>query len=251
MASSPASASSGDERARLRQLVWFDIATACTAVAVMSATYALVTRNGWLLVLCGLVSFSGAAMAGGLRPLARGDLSAAVGWLAGANWAVALAASAIATFAWPLMVLAALLPAVFAAPYVPPRRLGGYVVVSLGVCLGVAALGLLQDFSGFSDELPSWLAPTILLLFVPFLAGMLLTTAVQHSRRLQASLAETTAANRALEASRLRLVTATDRERRRMERDLHDGAQQRLVALGLRLRALQVRGELDPAGALG
>ena len=34
-----------------------------------------------------------------------------------------------------------------------------------------------------------------------------------------------------LRASRARIVEAGDRERRRVERDLHDGAQQRLVAL--------------------
>ena len=39
-----------------------------------------------------------------------------------------------------------------------------------------------------------------------------------------------------LTASRTRIVTATDEARRRMERDLHDGAQQRLVCLILQLR---------------
>jgi signal transduction histidine kinase len=37
-------------------------------------------------------------------------------------------------------------------------------------------------------------------------------------------------------ASRARVVAAADDARRRLERDLHDGAQQRLVALGLHLR---------------
>jgi signal transduction histidine kinase len=40
-----------------------------------------------------------------------------------------------------------------------------------------------------------------------------------------------------LAASRARIVTAGDAARRRIQRDLHDGAQQRLVALTLRLRA--------------
>jgi signal transduction histidine kinase len=40
-------------------------------------------------------------------------------------------------------------------------------------------------------------------------------------------------------ASRARIVEAGYEERRRLERDLHDGAQQRLVSLGLRLRRLQ------------
>jgi signal transduction histidine kinase len=42
-----------------------------------------------------------------------------------------------------------------------------------------------------------------------------------------------------LRASRKRIVEAGDAERRRLERDLHDGAQQRLLALGLVLQLLQ------------
>jgi signal transduction histidine kinase len=42
-----------------------------------------------------------------------------------------------------------------------------------------------------------------------------------------------------LAASRARVVDAADETRRRIERDLHDGAQQQLVSLGLRLRAAQ------------
>src|SRR5207245_4480652 len=37
--------------------------------------------------------------------------------------------------------------------------------------------------------------------------------------------------------SRARIVAASDEARRRIERDLHDGAQQRLVTLALRLRS--------------
>jgi signal transduction histidine kinase len=43
-----------------------------------------------------------------------------------------------------------------------------------------------------------------------------------------------------VEASRARIVEAGYEERRRLERDLHDGAQQRLVSLGVRLRRLQL-----------
>jgi signal transduction histidine kinase len=42
-----------------------------------------------------------------------------------------------------------------------------------------------------------------------------------------------------VEQSRARIVTATYEERRRLERDIHDGAQQRLVTIGLDLRHLQ------------
>ena len=48
-----------------------------------------------------------------------------------------------------------------------------------------------------------------------------------------------------LMASRARIVAAADETRRRIERDLHDGIQQRLVTLGLELRATQAGGPLQ------
>lgn len=49
-----------------------------------------------------------------------------------------------------------------------------------------------------------------------------------------------------LAASRARLVESGDAERRRVERDLHDGAQQRLVGLALTLRMAMSRVRTDP-----
>jgi signal transduction histidine kinase len=48
-------------------------------------------------------------------------------------------------------------------------------------------------------------------------------------------------AHAALTASRARIVTAADDARRRLERDLHDGAQQRLVSLAVQLRSIEAR----------
>ena len=53
-------------------------------------------------------------------------------------------------------------------------------------------------------------------------------------------------AERELRASRARAVEAGDAERRRLERNLHDGAQQRLVALSLELGLLEQRFRDDP-----
>jgi PAS domain S-box-containing protein len=52
-----------------------------------------------------------------------------------------------------------------------------------------------------------------------------------------------------LAASRARIVTAGDIERRRLERNLHDGAQQRLVTLSLSLRVALARLDSDPEAA--
>jgi signal transduction histidine kinase len=62
---------------------------------------------------------------------------------------------------------------------------------------------------------------------------------------------DVTARHRAaeLEASRARIVEAADSARRRLERNLHDGAQQRLVALALQLREVEVKLQSDPDAA--
>jgi signal transduction histidine kinase len=52
-----------------------------------------------------------------------------------------------------------------------------------------------------------------------------------------------------LRASRQRLVAAQDEERRRLERNLHDGAQQNLVALKVKLGLAEAMAEKDPARA--
>lgn len=54
-------------------------------------------------------------------------------------------------------------------------------------------------------------------------------------------------AEQELRDSRARVVESADRERRRIERNLHDGAQQRLVTIGLFLRQIEMGQEL-PAG---
>jgi signal transduction histidine kinase len=56
---------------------------------------------------------------------------------------------------------------------------------------------------------------------------------------LQVTLADLRRSNTDLQASRKRLVTTGNAERRRIERDLHDGAQQHLVALAVGLRLLR------------
>jgi len=53
-----------------------------------------------------------------------------------------------------------------------------------------------------------------------------------------------------VQASRARIVAAADAERRRIERDLHDGAQQYLVAIAVKARLIQQLARTDPAGGM-
>jgi signal transduction histidine kinase len=62
---------------------------------------------------------------------------------------------------------------------------------------------------------------------------------VQLDSALQATLDEVRRANEDLQASRARIVATGDAERRKIERNLHDGAQQHLVALAVNLRLVR------------
>jgi signal transduction histidine kinase len=73
-------------------------------------------------------------------------------------------------------------------------------------------------------------------------AGVVAVENVRLDAELQARLDE-------LRESRARIVEAGYAERRRVERDLHDGAQQRLVALALELQLVRAKLETDPAAA--
>jgi signal transduction histidine kinase len=74
---------------------------------------------------------------------------------------------------------------------------------------------------------------------------------VQLDTALQASLDELRVRNQELQESRARIVAAGDAERRKLERNLHDGAQQHLVALAVKLRLAHDAVEDDPEDAMG
>ncbi|HXN00781.1 MAG TPA: histidine kinase [Candidatus Dormibacteraeota bacterium] len=63
---------------------------------------------------------------------------------------------------------------------------------------------------------------------------------------LEATLEDLRQHAEALEASRARIVMAADAERRRIERDIHDGVQQYLVALSVKARLARQMSERDP-----
>ncbi len=98
------------------------------------------------------------------------------------------------------------------------------------------------------------LALLLAFIFLPLAAMMINLTAQGHlmvARRLLGPPSDEILAERVeeLTESRSAVMRAAHLERRRIERDLHDGAQQRLVALAMDLGLARERLERDPAGA--
>jgi signal transduction histidine kinase len=240
----------------LRRFIAFDQVTCWTAVAAILGAHIGIHRNSYLVLLAAMVGGAGALMGAARRRAAAGNLRAAVVWMAVANWGVSLGATAVAPFCLPITVVAAMLPSILAVPYVGVRDLWAISTGSMVVALMVTAVGSLQDFSGLADQLPPWLPPLVILLFVPFIAGLVVMVSAHNSAGLRHALNDALEANRRLRVSegelresRARLVAATDQERRRIARDLHDGAQQRLIAVALGLnRARRDHAPACPAG---
>ncbi len=233
----------GGPALRIRRFAIADAAATFAGTALAIAVYVFAVPSRYMLALAGLLVVTAVLMLSTVVPLGRGDNSGALMRLAIANWSISVAVAATATFAWPVMVLAALLPAVLAPTFVQRSHLRRFIVPSLVLCFANAMLGLLQDYSGISDESPTWLNNLVLVVSVPVLGALVALSGVQHNLQVEAALedavmAQAELADHAAELrrSRSRLVVAADGERRRIERDLHDGAQQRLVGLRLRLR---------------
>jgi len=119
-----------------------------------------------------------------------------------------------------------------AAPLLVPDR--HWPVVHQGDRLGVLTVQLAPG-----ESLPS--GDRALLADLSAHAGLLVHNAVL-ARELSRHVAALTERAAELAQSRRRLVAAQDRERRRVERDLHDGAQQSLVAVILGLRSVGLPG---------
>jgi signal transduction histidine kinase len=79
-------------------------------------------------------------------------------------------------------------------------------------------------------------------------AGVVLRN-LQLTRELRARLAEISAQNTELQASSARIIAAQDSTRRRLERNIHDGAQQHLVAIAVKLRLAATLAKRDPGRA--
>ena len=134
-------------------------------------------------------------------------------------------------------------------PLEPVLLTGGLVAVFLG-------LSLFWDLTGLNDDVEYGIDVAGLVAFtaIPFgfLAGLLRVRVSQaavleaENVRLNAELQRKV---EELTASRQRLVDAEFRGRRQLERDLHDGAQQRLVSLALGLKLARAKLPDDPAAA--
>ncbi len=228
----------------------FDTVGALGAVGFVVAVNGLIVREPGVWLILPFLAVLLGALTLARRALDQGRAPQALALAAAGNWIVAIAVAALFPFLWPVMALTVLMPLVLATPHLEARAVVVAIALAAAVSSAVAAIGLGFDDGGVIDDIADEFE---FILVVGALAAQIVPIALitWFNNRLQSDALDAatvlndrlTASESALAVSRRRVVEAADHERRRIERDIHDGAQQRLIALGMRLRLIE--GEAD------
>ncbi len=202
-------------------------------VALPIWEYVWILRSPWLLAIAVVCGAHCVALAVALRLARQARYQRSITLVCIGTWISTVLVTFVSPPLLPVMALVALVPVAFAEPYVRWRRGLAFTVVAALSILVMAALARFTHISDAVNQAPRWLETAFIVVALPLNAFHLMVIVWNNAAALRTS--ERQLADRAAEltASRTRLTTAADEERRRIERDLHDGAQQHLVALSV------------------
>jgi signal transduction histidine kinase len=195
--------------------------------------YQFVLRSPWFLAIGAICTAQSVLLGAALRLARHSKYQQSITLFCIGNWASVLLITFVAPALLPVMVLAVMLPVVFAEPYIRWQRGLGFAVITAGCVLALAALARFQHVVHTAAQSPGWIETAFIVIALPFNAFHIMVIVWNNAAALRTSEAQLAERAVQLEASRNRLMTAADEERRRLERDLHDGAQQHLVALAV------------------
>lgn len=240
--------------ARLRRSVQLSAGAAAVGMSGVLLVYLLLLPSPWLLLVLAVGAVHQAALAFIARLGRRGELSRAAVLFCVTDWTIVVVALLIVPAVAPALVPIILARVVSTMPYLSRPALLRLLGASIGLGVVVGALTRL-DFVGVDDAVPDWVVTGFVVVFVPVGIAIVGLDLWQHSATLLETADRALTANAGLRASRralaeqaeelrrsrARLVAAADLERRRVERDLHDGAQQTLIGLCLGVSLLAER----------
>ena len=154
------------------------------------------------------------------------------------TWVVAAVAALGFPWLFPVLVLVIVYPLVRAIPFVDRATLRKLLVGGMAALALAGVFALSNDDGGLIDDIED---EAELVIVIVGLVGMgaLIAETIRRTNAAHRDVAMTAMAlSEQVTESRRRLVRTADAERARLERDLHDGAQQQLVALGIDLRRI-------------
>ena len=240
------------------QFISIDRIGALSGAALVIVVNAAVVQAPGIWATLPFLAFLVAALGFAGRLLRDHRLVASLIAIAVGNWVVAIAIAGLLPFMWPVMVLTVLMPLLLATPHLDVRPL--VWMIAAGSLVGglVSIVGLLSDDGGVLPDIDdtaelalvtgALVAHTVPIALLVWQQKQVQSAALSEAEFLNQELRTS---EHALAASRRRVVEAGDNERSRIERDLHDGAQQRLVAVRLHLQLLADAESAPDNGRLG
>ncbi len=216
------------------------------AIAVFALgvlVFAVAYRSWWAAVLAGCVALVIPFRWMAAPCFRRGDLRRGILWANLGSWYLLFPLVLIVPETLPIAMQNVIGPVVLAATYLDRRFVRRLIPVTVVIAIAITYIAFTSDGVGLDDLIPRPVFLGVLLAYVG--ANLLLVMGdiqelnLVHLRGLQRAVRQNRqlrAAEQALRESRRRLLVAADDERVRLERDLHDGAQQRLISLSLQLR---------------
>jgi signal transduction histidine kinase len=228
----------------LLRFIQLNLLASVASVGLLVGIWLGVVRSGWLLLLVAAIAWVAAVLAYARTQVRAGRRARAVVCTAGASLVVTPVVVAIVPEMLAPLALVVLLQVVLATDFVSERQFARVIGASFVTLLVTAALGRTEGARDLVDEVPDLMVDVVVVIAVPAVGALVALLVWQHRTRLADQTWE-------LRLSRSRLTTAADRERRRLERDLHDGAQQQLVAATVQLPAIKSlvqQGRVDEAG---
>lgn len=186
-----------------------------------------------LLAIVAVGSAQCALLAVALRLASRSRFQASIVVVCVGTWTSVAVITLISPPLLPAMVLVAMVPVAFAEPYISLRRGLVFTVVTAVVVVGMTAIARFSHLPADLANSTHWVETAFLITAVPLNVLHLMVIVWNNAAALRTSEARLAEHAAELAASRTRLTTAADEERRRLERDLHDGAQQHLVSLSV------------------
>ena len=157
-----------------------------------------------------------------------------------ANWLLCIALAPMVSFALPVLMFPILITLLAMSPLLDRRQVG-FLIVGASLAITLTATLALAIEGPIDEEIPDNLGHVLVVVCLAALTVPIGFLAWDTHVRNAVAVERLADSNDELRASRRRLVDVADDERRQLERNLHDGAQQQLVGVAMRLRLLGVQ----------
>jgi signal transduction histidine kinase len=215
--------------------IWSSVAALLVLRLALGPSHTIM-NDLYALVACGILLLAA-------EVLAARELNAAAATVTiVATWVVALSITWVSPFLSPVGLLALLLPLVIVADHLGSRLRTVTIVMTVTLCGLLTAMGVARWPAYEATHAVTLSTVLIVGVFVPVLVSVLVAGLRDYVTRLSER-------TRELEESRARLAVAAVEARRSIERDLHDGAQQRLATIAVDLGRATRMFDQDPPQA--